>query len=111
MSFDEEEGTDELFSLMTSPSMGETGKEVPDEHQAAAIVTSARYALLVSGAGTGKTRVLGARMAHLIASKAAKPSQVHTLSAHIREKAGRPSHVDHMRKYIVWKGALPETGP
>jgi hypothetical protein len=78
---DEEAGEDELFALMTQPALCENGRDVPDEHQAAAIVTSARYALLVSGAGTGKTRVLGARMAHLIASKAAKPSQV----------GGRPS--------------------
>lgn len=64
-------------------------QEVPDEHQAAAILTPARYALLVSGAGTGKTRVLASRMAHLIASGACTPSQVRR-----QAKAGRStSHV------------------
>jgi len=48
----------------------------PDTFQAHAITTKSQFALLASGAGTGKSRVLAARIAYLVKHLGVPPSQV-----------------------------------
>ncbi len=84
------------------PAMGPAASGHPDQLQARAIASTARYTvrcrlcvilllglgqgltrviyslpqLLVAGAGTGKTRVLAARAAHLVQTGKARPEEV-----------------------------------
>jgi DNA helicase-2/ATP-dependent DNA helicase PcrA len=58
-----------------------------DEAQEAAISHGIGPLLIVAGAGTGKTRVITERIAHLINSRAAKPSEILALT--FSEKAAK----------------------
>ena len=97
---EEEEETEEeekpLKRLNKTPSGGAT--DHPDHLQARVITTTARYSLLVAGAGTGKTRVLAARAAHLVRPPFHPPTHLPThpiLSAArlVRFSSHPPTHL------------------
>lgn len=63
-------------SVISFDHTGRRSPVKPDVFQTKAITTDAQFALLASGAGTGKSRVLAARIAYLVKQRGVEPSQV-----------------------------------
>ena len=55
-------------------------KQIPDYNQRQAITTRDSAVMIVAGPGSGKTRVMSARLAYLLESGLAKPSEILVLS-------------------------------
>ncbi len=72
---------------------------VLDEDQRAAVEHGDGPLLIVAGAGTGKTTVIARRIAHLIASKRARPSQILALAFNDKAAAEMQERVDLLVPY------------
>ena len=71
----------------------------PDDDQRAAIEHGDGPLLIVAGAGTGKTTVIARRIAHLIASKRARPSEILALAFNDKAAAEMQERVDLLVPY------------
>src|SRR6266849_8806239 len=67
--------------------------------QAAAVTHETGPLLIVAGAGTGKTTVIARRIAHLIATRAARPSQILALAFNDKAAAEMQERVDLLVPY------------
>jgi len=70
-----------------------------DPEQRAAVEHGDGPLLIVAGAGTGKTAVIARRIAHLIASKRARPSQILALAFNEKAAAEMQERVDVLVPY------------
>ena len=70
-----------------------------DDEQRAAVEHGDGPLLIVAGAGTGKTTVIARRIAHLIASSRARPSQILALSFNEKAAAEMQERVDLLVPY------------
>jgi len=75
------------------------GSVTLDEDQRAAVEHGDGPLLIVAGAGTGKTTVIARRIAHLIASKRARPSEILALSFNDKAAAEMQERVDLLVPY------------
>lgn len=57
-----------------------SGKDAPDPHQLEAITCSDPACLIIAGPGSGKTRVLASRLAHILLSGQCVPNEILLLS-------------------------------
>ncbi|MEZ5870630.1 MAG: UvrD-helicase domain-containing protein [Nitratireductor sp.] len=84
----------------------------PEQHEA--IVTTEGPLLVLAGAGTGKTRVLTSRIAHILASGLAWPSQIlavtftNKASREMKERIGR--YVGEQVEGMPWLGTFHSIG-
>jgi DNA helicase II / ATP-dependent DNA helicase PcrA len=69
------------------------------DEQHAAVTHGAGPLLIVAGAGTGKTQVITRRIAHLIATRAARPSEILALTFTDRAAAEMEERVDRFVPY------------
>jgi DNA helicase-2/ATP-dependent DNA helicase PcrA len=67
-----------------------------NEAQRAAVTHGSGPLLIVAGAGTGKTQVLTRRIAHLIATRRARPEQILALTFTDKAAAEMESRVDQL---------------
>ncbi len=75
-------------------------EELPlDDEQRAAVEHGDGPLLIVAGAGTGKTTVIARRIAHLIATRRARPSQILALAFNDRASAEMQERVDLLVPY------------
>ena len=81
--------------LLETPAVALT----PDDDQRAAIEHGDGPLLIVAGAGTGKTTVIARRIAHLIASKRARPSEILALAFNDKAAAEMQERVDLLVPY------------
>jgi len=81
--------------------LGDAAPATPvlDEEQRAAVEHGDGPLLIVAGAGTGKTTVIARRIAHLIASKRARPSQILALAFNDKAAAEMQERVDLLVPY------------
>ncbi|MGH7680771.1 MAG: UvrD-helicase domain-containing protein, partial [Candidatus Eiseniibacteriota bacterium] len=70
-----------------------------DAEQRSAVEHGEGPLLIVAGAGTGKTTVIASRVAHLIASKQARPSQILALSFNDKASDEMQERVDLLVPY------------
>src|SRR5262245_32633603 len=70
-----------------------------DDEQRAAIEHGDGPLMIVAGAGTGKTTVIARRIAHLITSKRARPSQILALAYNEKAAAEMQGRVDELVPY------------
>ncbi|MEK7315232.1 MAG: UvrD-helicase domain-containing protein, partial [Candidatus Eisenbacteria bacterium] len=72
---------------------------VLDDEQRAAVEHGDGPLLIVAGAGTGKTTVIARRIAHLIESKRARPSEILALAFNDKAAAEMQERVDILVPY------------
>src|SRR2546426_4127043 len=87
------------LSLPTDPPAATPELEGLDPEQLAAVEPDQGPLLIVAGAGTGKTTVIARRIAHLIASGRARPSQILALTFNEKAAAEMQERVDVLVPY------------
>ena len=85
-----------------------------NEPQREAVLTTEGPVLMLAGAGTGKTAALTARLAHLIATRRAWPSEIlcvtftNKAAREMRERVGR--HIGDAVEGMPWLGTFHSIG-
>src|SRR3989454_10952331 len=87
------------LSLPTDPPAATPELEGLDPEQLAAVEPDQRPLLIVAGAGTGKTTVIARRIAHLIASGRARPSEILALTFNEKAATEMQERVDVLVPY------------
>lgn len=108
-----------MSDLVSPPESGEKGgiptyvaRLNPPQRQA--VLTTEGPVLMLAGAGTGKTAALTARLAHLIATRRAWPSEIlcvtftNKAAREMRERVGR--HIGNAVEGMPWLGTFHSIG-
>src|SRR6478752_8972333 len=97
-----------------------TGEDLPpyarglNQPQVEAVLTTEGPVLMLAGAGTGKTAALTARLAHLVATRRAWPSEIlcvtftNKAAREMRERVGR--HIGPAVEGMPWLGTFHSIG-
>ncbi len=108
-----------MSDLVSPPESGEKGGIPPyaarlNPPQRQAVLTTEGPVLMLAGAGTGKTAALTARLAHLIATRRAWPSEIlcvtftNKAAREMRERVGR--HIGDAVEGMPWLGTFHSIG-
>ncbi|HYQ88485.1 MAG TPA: UvrD-helicase domain-containing protein, partial [Candidatus Binatia bacterium] len=87
------------MNQLTIPTGAPSELDGLDPEQRAAVVHDLGPLLIVAGAGTGKTTVIARRIAHLITSGSARPSQILALTFNEKAAAEMQERVDLLVPY------------